>query len=506
MIKIRASTARRLGVLAVGVVTLTLALSGWKTASAINSGTLTISPSSPTVLAGNSFTVAITSTSTSTTSAAQADVVFDKTKAQVTNVARGTAYDGTLLPANGPSAATIGLGFLDTPADKAAAIASANSGGVLQGTSVYYNPAGGDLPLPAGAQQTFIVTMSATVNITVASVVSLTNVDMVDGTGASMVVNQPCTPGTCTGSLNVVNSVSSVTAGSNFTASIQQTSAAYTSGVQADLLFDRNKVQVVDVGRGLAYSSPLSGGAIGSGFLDVAADKSAAIASANTTTGVLQGTALYYSPPGGDPAISPGTTTAIIVVLHALVNVNNTNIVVGLQRPEMLDVTGASMTVTIPRNHAIDPNGDGYSAADEVTPMNCGVASCTSVITFGTAETKTCKDAGRNCGTPAPVADELGATRVAIPPATGYGCSVTLDTVGAKKTTKLAQSDVDLDGAVSILDLSKVASWFGQAVNPDPADPRWEGNLDGDGSVSILDLSAMAANFGRNVLNNCLVE
>jgi hypothetical protein len=493
-------------VLAVGVMTLTLALSGWKTASAINFGTLSASPSSPTVLAGNSFSVAIMSTSTSTTSAVQADVVFDKTKAQVTDVARGTAYDGTLLPANGPSAATIGLGFLNTPADKAAAIAAANSGGVLQGTSVYYNPAGGDLPVPAGTQQAFVVTMSATVNITVASVVSLTNVDMIDGAGAAMVVNQPCTPGTCTGSLTPVTSAASVTAGSSFTVTIQQTSAAYTSGVQADLLIDRSKVQVLNVARGLAYTTPLSGGAIGAGFLDVPATKAAAIASANTTTGVLQSIALYYSPPGGDPAIPPGPTAAIIVTLQAIVNVNNTALVVGLQNPEMLDVTGAPMAVTIPRNHAIDPNGDGYSAADEVTPLNCGVASCTSVVTFGTSETKTCKDAGRNCGTPAPVADELGTTRVAIPPATGYGCSVTLDTVGAKKTTKLAQSDVDLDGTVSILDLSKVASWFGQAVNPDPADPRWEGNLDGDGSISILDLSAMAANFGRSVSNNCKVE
>ena len=266
-------------------------------------------------------------------------------------------------------------------------------------------------------------------------------------------------------------------------------------------------MQVVDVTRGLAYSSPLSGGAIGAGVLDVPpAGESAAIASANTTTGVLQGMALYYVPPAGDPAISPGTTTAIIVMLHAVVNVNNTALVVGLQRPEMLDVTGASMTVTIPRNHAIDPNGDGYSAADEVTPLNCGVVSCASIITFGTAETKTCKDAGRNCGTPCPVADEFGPTRVAIPPATGYGCSVTLDTVPPLTTKNLAKSDVDLDGTVSILDLSKVASWFGQAVSPDPADPRWEGNMDGDGSISILDLSAMAANFGRSVANNCKVE
>jgi Dockerin type I domain len=160
----------------------------------------------------------------------------------------------------------------------------------------------------------------------------------------------------------------------------------------------------------------------------------------------------------------------------------------------------------MPRDHKTDANGDGYSAADEVTVANCGVASCASITTFGTAETRTCKDVGRMCGTPNPPADESGSARVAIPPADGYGCSVTLDTVGPKKTTQLARSDVDLDGTVSILDLSKVASWFGNTINPSSADPRWEGDMDGDGHITILDLSAMASNFGRSVAGNCKIE
>ena len=96
--------------------------------------------------------------------------------------------------------------------------------------------------------------------------------------------------------------------------------------------------------------------------------------------------------------------------------------------------------------------------------------------------------------------------RAAPPPADGYGCSITLDTVGPKKTTKLAQSDIDLDGTVSILDLSKVASWFGNTINASPADPRWEGDMDGDGHITILDLSAMASNFGRSVAGDCQIE
>ena len=75
-----------------------------------------------------------------------------------------------------------------------------------------------------------------------------------------------------------------------------------------------------------------------------------------------------------------------------------------------------------------------------------------------------------------------------------------------KRTTKLAQSDIDLDGMVTILDLSKVAGWFGNTINASVSDPRWEGDMDGDGHITILDLSAMAANFGRSVAGDCQPE
>ena len=158
------------------------------------------------------------------------------------------------------------------------------------------------------------------------------------------------------------------------------------------------------------------------------------------------------------------------------------------------------------RDHKTDANGDGYSAADETTIANCGAASCGGFLTFATAESRTCKDAGRQCGVPNPPSDETGPARVAPPPATGYGCSVTLDTTGPLSTKDLARADVDLDGVVSILDLAKVATWFGNTIDANVSDPRWEGNMDGDNAISILDLAAMAANFTRSVANNCKVE
>jgi hypothetical protein len=160
-----------------------------------------------------------------------------------------------------------------------------------------------------------------------------------------------------------------------------------------------------------------------------------------------------------------------------------------------------------PRDHKTDANGDGYSAADEATSANCGVASCGSLTSFGTSETNTCKDGiTRHCGAPGAPADDSVPVREAPPPADGYGCDVTLDTVGPKTTKKLAQSDVDLDGVVTILDLSKVASWFGNTINASVSDPRWEGDMDGDGHITILDLSAMASNFGRSVAGDCQIE
>lgn len=228
-------------------------------------------------------------------------------------------------------------------------------------------------------------------------------------------------------------------------------------------------------------------------------DGSVLVVGGNDCCGPLAETELYYvgtnawsaGPPLNEGRQAPAATLLL----------DNRVLVVG-----GAEAVSAEIYSALVRDHKTDANGDGYSAADEETAANCDVANCSSIVAFGTAETRTCKDAGRNCGSPGAPADDVVPARVAVPPADGYGCDVALDTVGSKKTTKLAQSDIDLDGAVTILDLSKVASWFGNVVNASPADPRWEGNLDDDGFVTILDLSAMAGNFYRSVAGNCLVE
>lgn len=171
---------------------------------------------------------------------------------------------------------------------------------------------------------------------------------------------------------------------------------------------------------------------------------------------------------------------------------------------------GACTSGNVNRDHKSDANGDGYSDADEGTPANCSVASCASILTSGgslngaTAETASCRNAGRNCGAGVSGTwDPLTRAKNSVGGA-GTGCLKTLDEAGSLKTINLARSDVDLDGSDSILDLSKMAGWFGNDVG-DQTDPRWEGNLDGDGAISILDLSLAAANFGRSVNGGCAI-
>ena len=62
----------------------------------------------------------------------------------------------------------------------------------------------------------------------------------------------------------------------------------------------------------------------------------------------------------------------------------------------------------------------------------------------------------------------------------------------------IMRADVDMDGTVTILDLSVVAAQFLKAVPPAPA--RYDqGPPPFDNQVNVLDLSKMAAQFGKSV-------
>ncbi len=57
------------------------------------------------------------------------------------------------------------------------------------------------------------------------------------------------------------------------------------------------------------------------------------------------------------------------------------------------------------------------------------------------------------------------------------------------------RADIDGDGVISILDLSRVARDFGKPIPP--ADPR--NNQDGDTLITILDLAKQASVYGHHV-------
>lgn len=70
----------------------------------------------------------------------------------------------------------------------------------------------------------------------------------------------------------------------------------------------------------------------------------------------------------------------------------------------------------------------------------------------------------------------------------------------AQTYCSIMRADVDGDGSVTILDLSRVATFFGQAVPPAP--PRYrQGPPPFGAGISILDLSKMAMRFGQSVSN-----
>jgi hypothetical protein len=126
-----------------------------------------------------------------------------------------------------------------------------------------------------------------------------------------------------------------------------------------------------------------------------------------------------------------------------------------------------SFSTAIPVGH--DANGDGYSDADELTPT--GSPNCTA----------------------------------AFPPTGGLGLSGLSSTSisapcpgrppGSPGAMK-ARADIDLDGQITIIDLSIVAGHFLESANPaDPTDVHWEFDQDGDGQMTIIDLSIMAGTF-----------
>ena len=131
--------------------------------------------------------------------------------------------------------------------------------------------------------------------------------------------------------------------------------------------------------------------------------------------------------------------------------------------PDFVETGGGNACV---QDHSGDSNHDGYSDGDQTTPAS---TSCTGFPGVGLAQDSLKKCPGRYWS---------GDTSIDSPP----------------DSVLKARSDVDLDGQITIVDLSITA---GQFLNLAllPADPNNEMDVDKDHQITIVDLSIMAGFF-----------
>jgi hypothetical protein len=287
-------------------------------------------------------------------SGAQADLTFDQTKLQVVGLRRGSAYPadaGGGYPCS-PNCGQLAVGVY--PQSMAQAILLANATGVLQNAAVEYGTPGGEPSVASGEQEALIVTMQATGAAPATVNLGLANGELVDSTGASLAVTMfggSVSIAAPTASLSLVPAVQNVNVGpgSPFVVHIHQNAAVASSGMQADLAFDPNRLQVVSLARGSAYPANAGGGfpcSPSCGTLTAGLSPQTiaqAIAEANST-GVLRGAAVYYGTPGGEPSVPAGDQDALIVTMYAK-PVGGTAIL-SLVNQEMVNASGSSLVTS----------------------------------------------------------------------------------------------------------------------------------------------------------------
>ena len=156
--------------------------------------------------------------------------------------------------------------------------------------------------------------------------------------------------------------------------------------------------------------------------------------------------------------------------------------------------------VTLGAINQADPGNDDINALSAAAALNCdqdgdgvpdGVDNCPAVP--NPAQTNT---DGMNSSLGEAGQDNLGDACDTDKDGDGY-LDATETALGKDPLTycKIMRADVDGDGTVSILDISKVAMSFGMLIPPAPE----RRNQDGDNAISILDLSKQASVFGQGV-------
>jgi hypothetical protein len=128
------------------------------------------------------------------------------------------------------------------------------------------------------------------------------------------------------------------------------------------------------------------------------------------------------------------------------------------------------------------------------TPTATPTATNTAVSTDTPTDTPTATPTPTDTTVPTSTATDTP-TPTSTPTLTPTAAPSDTPAATATPTCAIQRADVDGDGSVSILDLTKVGLFFGQLSPPAPA----AYDQDGDGRISILDLTQMAKVFGQHV-------
>jgi hypothetical protein len=345
---------------------LLLSTSGASAASA----SLTVDPASVTKNPNDTFTLTLKVTSDVPLGGAATNVQFNPLVVQLTDIAKGSAFDGAQL--------IVGVAPNNT---KELAIADANATGTLKQVTTYFN-AGSSAP--AGTNDFVVLTMKAvgggTTAISLVSIGSQTQqpfypmettdaggnkVPVTATAGSVTVTGQAITPSPtpsptpvgqtptpsptpspsptptlpAEASLWVSPATLAVRPGTEFSIDIKQTTNQATAGSQFSFGFDPNLLQVISVTKSTTFSKAnlVMGVAPVGGSLP---SKEQTIAEANTT-GLLRGISGFVAPP--NPAIPAGSATFVTIKFKSKTTIGSSDI--KLSEVEMLKPDGTEVGV-----------------------------------------------------------------------------------------------------------------------------------------------------------------
>lgn len=344
------------------------------------SATLRIDPQSQTVDAGQTFTVKIVQNSDGVTLGAQTNFGFDPNLVQIIAAEPGAGYRDALF--------LYGVAEDGTSASIEAAVASANSTGVLRNLTTFLTPGTG--AVPAGGADFILITMRARQGVGGKSALGLPTmgpispVEMIDENGNSLpvstvggevavvggaappagattptppVAGASVTPNRATATpkramsnipsgstgMSVVPASSKVDPGATVKVDLRLQIGVAATGAQADVKFNKDVLEIVSVEAGPSWKKARVFAGTGRQTLEQA------IAEANTS-GTLKGVGVLFNP--GSGSVKPGEDTFLTLTVRGL--------------------TDGKSSITLENNEIVDAEGNSIKAKPQNSELTVG--------------------------------------------------------------------------------------------------------------------------------------